>query len=331
MRRNDDQALREIERDYVASRSFSDAARLALARRRSGVVAPSLALGRLLSDVRGLALVADQEPRWGQERVTIEPGAAVRVWRFRTGPGADAFEYVRQRADVPSFAEDPEPRTIRVTLSRGEKIWAFEDVTEAVGPEFVPTRTASFVSETTRFMLSELLVRPQLVEPPFDLRRDLGAHTVADGRAIWATGEGSVSAVTALDVELTVRTVPRDSSASAEHDPRSMFMRRRLSTVRVRPFTLVVRDEENMSVTVGVRFSPVLPTDPYNVWDHLRREYDAADRRADEEFPHSRARYDAAKTAAMNEIFLRWARSSRPDRIVIHEADAIEFAMEPTL
>lgn len=331
MRRNDDKALREIERDYVASRAISDATRLALARRRSGVVAPELALRQLLSDVRGLALVADHEPRWGEERVAIERGAVVRVWRFRTGPGAEDFEYVRRRADVPDFAEDPEPRTIRVALSTGEKIHAFEDVTEAVGPELVPTRTVSFVSETTRFMLWELLVRPRLANPPFDLRRDLGAHTVADGRAVWATGEGNVSAITASDVGLTLRTVSRDSSMSAEHDPRSMFMRRRTSTVRVRPFTLVVRDEENMSVTVGVRFSPVLPTDPYNVWDHLRREYDAADRRADEEFPHSRTGYRSRLTDAMNQIFLDWARANRPDRVSIHEADAIEFAMESPL
>jgi len=300
MRRNADAGLRDLERTYFQTRALEDALSLATARRRARLPDANQALSELLSNAGALRIRADS-PDYATTPSVVHVGDRVPAWRFSLGSGQQ--DYVRQRVDIPPFAEQIQRRTIRVARMLGDRIVEFDDVThETEAPAIpVPQPTASFVVEMTRLMFSELFVRPHLNPPPFDPRRNPGAPTVNDGMRAWSTGLGDVEVATAEGGGVVVRTVAVDE---VDDDPRFMEV---ASGLRMRPFTHVVRDLERGVVTVGVRFFPYLPRGPSGAW---REHYD-------DEYSVDRD--------------LAWAGDRQPDRVVIHEADAIAFSLEPTL
>lgn len=305
MRRNGDAGLRHIEREYLRVRSIELALRLAEERRRQRLPSVVEALAALLSNAGELGA---RLPGGNVREIAREPqeGQRIRAWRFFMSPGN--FEYVRERHDVPNFAEGIEQRTILVRRMVGGRIYEFVDVTDERAYDVpVPQPTASFIAETTRFMLWELLVRPLLATPPFDLRRLVHAPTLTNGFMAWSTGTGTVRATN----EGTAGVLIRDEQAGGPRDADPRLVRLALS-IYVRPFTLVVRDRQMNSLTIGVRFSEFLPNEPVSVWPHLLDE--------------------SSEDAELDDrSYLEWARSDRADRATVHEADAIAFAVETPL
>lgn len=301
MRRNSDAGLRHLEREYLRTRSLELARRVAEERRRLGFPSVEDALAALFSNAGALGA---RLPGGDAREFQREPqeGQRARVWRFFLSPGN--HEYVMQRHDVPDFAEGIEQRTILVRRMSGRRITEFVDVTDdQVYDRAVPQPTASFIAETTRFMLWELLIRPTLNPPPFDLRRLVFAPTLSNGLMAWASGTDTVWATDIHTVGILLRDADAGRS-SRDADPRLI---RLANNLYVRPFTLVVRDRQMNSLTIGVRFSEFLPNEPASVWTHLRDE--------------------AAEDVAIDEqVYLDWARSDRDDRVVVHEADAVVFA-----